>query len=138
MTTRESSPQTDSPLTVADRIQRQFGQLTPAERKPARLLLSNYPLIGLETLASYADRAGVSHPSVLRFVGKLGFAGYAPFQAALRAELAARLQSPLGKRPADDDGASDTGDFLQRFADASRNNIRQTVESLLAQAKGAA
>lgn len=119
----------ESSLTVADLIQRQFDRLTPAERKPARLLLSNYPLAGLETLASYAEQAGVSHPSVLRFVGKLSFDGYAEFQATLRSELAARLQSPLAKRP-DDDEFSDDRDFIRRFADASRENIRQTVDSL--------
>lgn len=132
MTESESAQKTtdtESPLTVAELVQRQFQQLTPAERKPARLLLSNYPLIGLETLAAYAEQAGVSHPSVLRFVGKLGFTGYAEFQAALRSELAARLQSPLAKGPAGDESRDDR-DFIQHFADASRENIRQTVASL--------
>lgn len=118
-----------SPLTVADLIHRQFDRLTPAERKPARLLLSQYPLIGLETLAGYAGQAGVSHPSVLRFVTKLGFDGYAEFQAALRSELAARLKSPLAKGT-DNDAHADGGDFIQRFAEANCENIRQTVESL--------
>src|SRR5699024_5079087 len=73
---------------------------------------------------------GVSHPSVLRFIAKLGFDGYAGFQAALRDELGARLKSPLAKRGQDAAQAPDDDDFLQRFADASRENIRQSVASL--------
>lgn len=117
-------------LTVADLIHRRLDRLTPAERKPARLLLSNYPLIGLEPLTGFAQRAEVSHPSILRFVAKLGFSGYADFQAALRTELEARLKSPLAKRHGD--GAEPPGneDFLQRFAEAACDNIRQSVASL--------
>jgi DNA-binding MurR/RpiR family transcriptional regulator len=115
---------------VADLIHRRLDRLTPAERKPARLLLSNYPLIGLEPLASFAQRAEVSHPSVLRFIAKLGFDGYAAFQAALRTELEARLKSPLAKRHEDRAEPADSQDFLQRFADVACENIRQSVASL--------
>ena len=120
----------ESRLTVADLIHRQLDQLTPAERKPARVLLSNYPLAGLEPLKGYARNAGVSHPSILRFIAKLGFGGYAEFQAALRAELEARLKSPLSKRHEDGTETPGDEDFLQRFADASCENIRQSVASL--------
>ena len=81
---------------VAELIHRRLDQLTPTERKPARLLLANYPVVGLEPLAGFARRAEVSHPSVLRFIAKLGFSNYADFQSALRAELAARFESLLG------------------------------------------
>jgi DNA-binding MurR/RpiR family transcriptional regulator len=57
---------------VAEQIHRELGRLTPSERKPARLLLGHYPVVGLEPLASFAQRAGVSHPSILRFIAKLG------------------------------------------------------------------
>lgn len=117
-------------LTVADLIHRRLDRLTPAERKPARLLLSNYPLVGLEPLAGFARRAAVSHPSILRFIAKLGFSGYADFQAALRTELEARLKSPLAKRHADGAEPPGNADFLQRFAEAACDNIRQSVASL--------
>lgn len=115
---------------VAERIHREIGRLTPTERKPARLLLANYPVVGLEPLASFARRAEVSHPTVLRFTAKLGFGGYAEFQAMLRTELEARLQSPLTKSHAD--GAEEPGsdDFLQRFSAAVGDNIRRSIAAL--------
>ena len=74
-----AQPATESPASadadgvlVAEQIHRELGRLTPSERKPARLLLGNYPVVGLEPLASFAQRAGVSHPSILRFIAKLG------------------------------------------------------------------
>ena len=36
-------------------------------------LLANYPVAGLETVAQFAKRAGVSGPTILRLVAKLGF-----------------------------------------------------------------
>ena len=120
----------ESRPSVAELIHRHLDQLTPTERKPARLLLANYPVVGLEPLAHFARRADVSHPSILRFIAKLGFGGYAAFQAALRRELEARLQSPLTKRHEDGTESPGSEDFLERFAAAACDNIRQSVASL--------
>lgn len=121
----------DNP-SVAERIHRRLDQLTRAERKPARVLLANYPLAGLDPLAEFAGRAGVSHPTILRFVAKLGFSGYPPFQATLRDELKARLKSPLAKRGPPEALPAGAGqqDFLSRFADAVCDNIRQSIAAL--------
>lgn len=115
---------------VAELIHRHLDQLTPTERKPARLLLANYPVVGLEPLADFAERAQVSHPSILRFIAKLGFQGYADFQRALRGELEARFESPLTKPHAEGVEPGDSTDFLDRFAEAACDNIRQSVASL--------
>lgn len=115
---------------VAELIHRHLDQLTPAERKTARLLLANYPVAGLEPLADFAARAGVSHPSILRFIAKLGFQGYAEFQRTLRTELEARLESPLTKPHEDGVELGDSVDFLDRFAAAACDNIRQSVAAL--------
>ncbi len=120
----------DRRLTVADLIHRRLDRLTPAERKAARALLASYPMIGLESLANFADHAQVSHPSVLRFIAKLGFNGYSAFQSSLRTELEARLKSPLAKHRREETDAGGTHDFLQRFAEAACDNIRQSVASL--------
>ncbi len=58
-------------------------------------MLADYPVAGLGTATSLARRAGVSDPTVVRFVAKLGFDGFSAFQARLLAEVEARLQSPL-------------------------------------------
>lgn len=115
---------------VAEQIHRHLDRLTPTERKPARLLLGNYPVVGLEPLATFSQRADVSHPTILRFIAKLGYEGYADFQAALRSELEARLKSPLAKRYAQATGSTADDDFLARYADSVCDNIRQSVASL--------
>lgn len=116
--------------TIAEAIRHRFADLTRTERRPARTLLANYPLAGLETVARFAERAGVSGPTILRLVAKLGYAGYAEFQRKLRDELQAQLQSPLTKRPESGDEASGRRpNFLERFAEAVTDNIRQTLDS---------
>ncbi|MFJ6797054.1 MurR/RpiR family transcriptional regulator [Streptomyces sp. NPDC091268] len=80
---------------LADDIRNKLGDLSPAERKVARVLLAGYPASGFETIAIIADKAAVSAPTVLRFANRLGYRGFPDFQAALRAELDERNASPL-------------------------------------------
>ena len=83
--------------TIAEQLRTNMEDYTPSERKIVRVLLANYPMTGLETIAQLAARAHVSGPSVLRLVARLGFENYGSFQAALRDELEVRLQSPLSR-----------------------------------------
>jgi len=119
---------------VAAWLRTRMDQLTARERKVAHLLLSNYPMAGLEPVAEFARRASVSAPTVLRFVGKLGFAGYAEFQRQIRAELDARLQSPLGKTAhlPDTGGQAlpEDNSLLQRFGQAAQANITETLATM--------
>lgn len=80
---------------LADEIRHKLGELSPAERKVARVLLAGYPAAGFETVAVLAERAAVSAPTVIRFANRLGYRGFPDFQAALREELDARNASPL-------------------------------------------
>ncbi|GGX46810.1 MurR/RpiR family transcriptional regulator [Streptomyces chryseus] len=80
---------------LADDIRQKLGDLSPAERKVARVLLAGYPAAGFETVAVLAERAVVSAPTVIRFVNRLGYRGFPDFQAALREELEARNASPI-------------------------------------------
>ncbi|MFF9287593.1 MurR/RpiR family transcriptional regulator [Streptomyces griseosporeus] len=81
------------PSPIADDIRRELGVLAPAERMVAGILLAPYPSAGFETVATIAERAGVSAPTVLRFVTRLGYTGFPDFQAALRKELDERSAS---------------------------------------------
>ncbi|MFC9341576.1 MurR/RpiR family transcriptional regulator [Streptomyces sp. NPDC057020] len=83
------------PSPIADDIRRKLGILAPAERKVARILLASYPSAGFETVATIAERANVSAPTVLRFVARLGYTSFPDFQAALRKELDDRSASPI-------------------------------------------
>ncbi|TQJ85355.1 MurR/RpiR family transcriptional regulator [Streptomyces sp. SLBN-31] len=81
--------------TLADEIRSRLGDLSPAERKVARVLLAGYPAAVFETVATIAERAAVSTPTVLRCASRLGYRGFPDLQAALREELDARNASPI-------------------------------------------
>ncbi|OLF54401.1 MurR/RpiR family transcriptional regulator [Pseudomonas chlororaphis] len=68
--------------------------LTPAERKVVRALLDHYPRNGLGPMSRLAEHAGVSDPTIVRLVKKLGFGGYGEFQEALLSDMDDRLRSP--------------------------------------------
>src|SRR5690606_24279468 len=80
---------------VEGRIHDAIHRLTVAEKRAARGLLSSYPTLGLAPVAEFAQRAGASSATVLRFVSQLGYKSYPDFQRALRDELAQRSKSPL-------------------------------------------
>ncbi|RVA65166.1 MurR/RpiR family transcriptional regulator, partial [Mesorhizobium sp. M7A.F.Ca.CA.001.08.2.1] len=82
-------------MAIRDVLMRGDLALTPSEEKIVRLLLTDYPTSGLGTASSLARRAGVSDPTVVRLVMKLGYEGFPDFQARLLAEVEARLHSPL-------------------------------------------
>lgn len=101
---------------VADLIE----SLPAGERRAAQTLIANYPVVGLKTVAEFAAQAGVSSPTILRFVGRLGFGNYAEFQVTLQNELAAQLQSPLSRRETGSQGPKDS------LAESIITNIRET------------
>lgn len=84
---------------VAARIDDAFPQMTASERKVARALLADYPVAGLLTLVELATQAGTSHPTVLRFIRKLGFDTYPAFQERLRQEVQTSYRAPWQRSP---------------------------------------
>jgi len=98
MSAKSDAPPSDG-RSVADLITERLDQLRPAERRVARALLADYPSSGLRTVASLAEDAGVSAPSVVRFSVSLGFGSFRALQAALRDELRSNNQGPLAKMP---------------------------------------
>jgi len=127
MRKEKDNPPADHP-SLAERIRHEMDSFTPSEKRAAHVLLSHYPFAGLDTVAEFASRAGISAPSVLRFVTRLGFGGFPEFQKHLREELEAQLLSPLAKA-----GPSDKGQgapALASFAEAVIGNLKATVESI--------
>jgi DNA-binding MurR/RpiR family transcriptional regulator len=94
-------------MTVAERIREGLGRCSPAERRVGRLLLSDYPAAGLDTVARLAERAETSGPTVLRFLSRLGFDGFGDLQEALRGEIAERTASPLSLLTAEPAASAD-------------------------------
>ena len=112
---------------IGELVRHRQSDLSPAERKLARVLLASYPIAGLESVARFADRAAVSPPTVTRFITKLGFRGYPEFQETLRQEVQARLSSPLARyhgAEADRRAGSAVDDALE----VSRGNLQATLE----------
>jgi DNA-binding MurR/RpiR family transcriptional regulator len=112
--------------TVSDVIHSHFGTLTRAEKQLAESLLDNYPVSGLGSITTIAENAGVSTPTVVRMVQKLGFKGYPDFQAHLHQEVEATISNPIAKHDRWASNAPGTH-ILNRFADAIIDNLRQTL-----------
>lgn len=109
---------------VAEKIAERSDTMSAGERRAAQTLVANYPVVGLKTVAEFSAQAGVSSPTILRFVSRLGFQNYADFQSALQDELAAQLQSPLSRSTA----AATPRDGSPPSVDATLDNIRETLD----------
>ncbi|GAA3971153.1 MurR/RpiR family transcriptional regulator [Actinomadura viridis] len=106
-------------------------ELSNGERKVARALLAQYPAAGLTTVADLAASAGVSPPTVVRFVTRLGFGGFPAFQRALVHELNGERGSPL-KQYAEKASRSGQGilpETRQAFADMLQATYDEVPES---------
>ena len=55
---------------IAERLRQLLPVLPAAERRIARVLLADYPVAGLETVARLAARASASGPTVLRLTSR--------------------------------------------------------------------
>jgi DNA-binding MurR/RpiR family transcriptional regulator len=113
-------------MTVAQIIHDTLDTMTAGERRAARALLARYPLLGLRTVADFAAEAGVSSPTVLRFVARLGYDNYAGLQDALHDELTEQFKSPLAKASTAGSGP------LDAISTAVVANIQATMGSILA------
>ena len=111
---------------VGELVRQRLDSLSPAERRLARVLLASYPIAGLESVARFAERAGVSPPTVTRFIAKLGFRGYPEFQENLRHEVQARLSSPL-ERYRDEPNPESA---VKTALDVSARNLKATLDLL--------
>ena len=69
---------------IPERIYNAYDKLTPSERRIADVLFDSDLMVGLENVATLAQRAKVSGPTVIRFATKLGFEGFPQLQAVLR------------------------------------------------------
>ena len=119
-------PEPSQNRTVAESIQLAFPRLTRAERQLANLIAENYPVSGLGSITQVAEKAGVSSPTIVRMVKKLGFKGFPEFQLELRRELEAKICGPIAKH---DNWAqkAPNSHILNRFADAVIDNIRHSL-----------
>lgn len=111
---------------VFDAIKQTFNSLTRSERIVANVILENYPISGLGSITQLADKTGVSSPTIVRLVKKLGFAGASEFQNSLRQELEAKGTGPIAKHDVWAKKVPESH-ILNRFAEAVINNIHKSL-----------
>ncbi|WP_027165230.1 MurR/RpiR family transcriptional regulator [Mesorhizobium sp. WSM3224] len=116
---------------IAELISDRIGTMPAGERRAAQTLIANYPLTGLKTVAEFSAAAGVSSPTILRFVARLGFQNYPEFQSALQDELAAQLQSPAS-RTLDPSSGGAASPMLEATLDNMRETFRHLSDKQLA------
>ena len=112
--------------TIAERIRAGYAGLTRTERKFADSLMAKYPVAGLSSITDVAAAAGVSMPTVLRTVKKLGFSGFPAFQAGLRKEVEDTLSNPITKHEQWSREAP-AEHILNRFASAAMENLSRSL-----------
>lgn len=118
--------------TVVDQLRESLGSFPMTERRVAHRLLADYPMAGLQSATDLAKLVGVSTPTVLRMVARLGFESYVEFQKRLRGELTAQLSSPLQKSALSEREPEPTepSNPYQAMAAAIARNIEDTFANL--------
>ncbi len=117
--------------TIVERLREGLELFSATERRVAHQLLAEYPVAGLQSATDLARSVGVSTPSVLRLVARLGFGSYAEFQRGLRGELVAQLTSPLAKQPPPRKrGKPVLQSAHDEFVEAVAQNLHETFANL--------
>ncbi|NUP82231.1 MAG: MurR/RpiR family transcriptional regulator, partial [Nonomuraea sp.] len=119
---------------VASRLSAVYPDLPPGERAIVRVILDDYPFAALGSLRALAERAGVSPPTASRLFDRLGFAGFAGFQAAVRdgARDRSRLREFVTRSPDTHRAAEDLRSGLDSTLAAVTEPLLDAVGELLA------
>lgn len=125
--THHQAPVRDDAPVVAALLRERRSDFTRAELRVAQALLRDYPAIGLQSAAGLAAAAGVSGPTVVRLVAKLGYPSYAHLQRQLRAELSARTTGPVELYPDTKTTDRPRGPLLARVAPELGRAVAETL-----------
>ncbi|MBV9951658.1 MAG: MurR/RpiR family transcriptional regulator [Acidimicrobiia bacterium] len=112
-------------MTVRERIIDVIGDLPPAERRVAEVVVDDPKEVAFGTVAAVAARAGASGPSVVRLSRRIGYAGFVELQDAIRAELGERLRPAVERireRP--------VHDAVGRTLETSLANVQATLDAI--------
>lgn len=83
-------------MTNSDLIKkiRQLDRMTPGETKIADYICRQYPEVAFENVTSISQKTGVSKATVVRFIQRLGYGGFAHFHESVRADMMEEYASP--------------------------------------------
>ena len=122
--------------------------LTRTDAEIAEYILAHLSTIGFQTSTTMAEEIGVSDTSVIRFIRKLGFKGYADFRSEMNARTARQIDRAqpdltpgekylrtlehLGSGSLISDVSQDTLNNLQKsYAQLDQGTVEQIVDILL-------
>lgn len=126
-----ASHETTSTTGVVPRIEAMLPSFRPAERRVAEAVLTDPAAVARESISTFAERCGVSAPTVVRFSKRVGLAGYPQLRVAL-AMAAGAEEGRTGRQMAA--GIVSAGDSLAdiaaKVAHANANSIEETLAVL--------
>jgi DNA-binding MurR/RpiR family transcriptional regulator len=117
------------PLTIKGILENSASGLTRSERAVTSVLLTDYPMAGLQSITKLAHLAGVSAPTIIRLARKLGFDGYPDMQATLHEEMADTIKKPALKQDARRI-STDDAHVITKFSQAVVSNLNNTLDRL--------
>ena len=123
-----------APIDLVSRIQRIEGDLSPAERRVAAAVASDYEATTRMTIGDLAQRAGVSQPSVTRFCRSVGCGSFSELKVRLATTLTVAAVYLKTDRVFNDDA----GQVAQVVMIRATNAIRDCLERLDTEAVGRA
>ncbi len=129
----------DPGIPLLEHLTARLPTLRRSEKKVAELVASDPVFIVQGTMASVAEAAGVSEPTVMRFSTALGYEGFNQFRLALAQSLALGLPATLSTVSSHDsiavmaskvfDHSISSLDRARRYLDAER--IERAVDAIL-------
>lgn len=119
-------------MEVAERIGRAGGQLTPAERRVAEVVLERPQLVAFGTVAELAEAAGSGAATVVRLASKLDYDGFTGLQQAVQHSLARQLR-PAAERIHEPAAGDAVGTHLELEVDNVISTLRAVDTTVLAE-----
>lgn len=104
-----------------------LGRIPPAERRVAEVVLRDPEAVAFGTVAQVAATAATSGPSVVRLAHRLGYAGFAALQEAVRRDLRRRLRPAVQRIRS---AASARADLLRSAVETEVANVRLSLEGV--------
>jgi DNA-binding MurR/RpiR family transcriptional regulator len=121
-------------IDIVSRLQRVDQNLSPAERRVADIVTSDYEAATRMTIAELAERADVSQPTVTRFCRSLGCASFTEFKISLATTLTVASAYLKSERVFDDDAGQIAHTVMLRAASAVRECLDQIDTSVIGKA----
>lgn len=106
---------------------RRLSRLTPSETKIADYICRHYPEIAFDNVTSISRKTGVSKATVVRFIKRLGFEGFARFHARLRSDMMEEYASPKQRFTLMQQQLEGDRDFLGQNITVIMKNLQQAL-----------